>query len=168
MAQRMNLRTTGCCPLVVMAGVPFALPLPLLSAGGTVRVASKRKPVAAADGWPEGALALVNDPLRTDGWKPWFSELPNDVTHYHFGVHDAEDVNRVVQRLAEVKSDVVRLRLHAGQHRAARPFRRPCEEEARDKSISRNISRFVSEHRQRQPITDDGESDTRVPADIAR
>jgi len=33
--------------------------------------------------WPAGVMELVNDPLRTDGWLPWFSELPNDVNYFH-------------------------------------------------------------------------------------
>jgi len=113
-----NVRITGYCALVVMAGVLFALPLPLPAASGTHRVASRGKPVAAADGWPEGVLALVNDPARTDGWRPWFSGLPNAITYYCFVVNDTEDVNRLVRRLAKVKADVLQLRLRAGQHRA--------------------------------------------------
>jgi hypothetical protein len=31
-----------------------------------------------------GSFDLVNDPLRTQGWNPWFSEWPNDMNFYAF------------------------------------------------------------------------------------
>jgi len=70
----------------------------------TDQAASPGKPVRAEPGWPEGVLDLVNDPLRTDGWNPWFSEWPNDVNHYAFEVANTDEVNRLIEKLTAIKA----------------------------------------------------------------
>lgn len=79
---------------------------------GTSQVAWPGKVVAAETSWPEGVLALVNDPLRTKGWNPWFSEWPNDLNRYGFQVTNTSQVNRLLQKLAAVKSPKLQLRLN--------------------------------------------------------
>lgn len=79
---------------------------------GTDQVAWPGKPVAAEPDWPEGVLDLVNDPLRTEGWNPWFSEWPNDVKHYAFQVRGTNDVNRLLKKLAAIKHAKVQVLLY--------------------------------------------------------
>lgn len=57
--------------------------------------------------WPAGTMDLVNDPLRTDGWLPWFSELPNDVNRFQLDLKNTDDANRLIAKLAKVKADRV-------------------------------------------------------------
>ena len=82
---------------------------------GTDRVAWRGKPVRAQPDWPEGVLELVNDPLRAEGWKPWFSEWPNDVNFYTFEVTGTNDVNRLIANLAAIKCAKPRVRLYPGK-----------------------------------------------------
>jgi hypothetical protein len=70
----------------------------------TDQVAWRDKPVKAQADWPEGVLDLVNDPLRTEGWHPWFSEWPNDVNHYTFQISGTNDVNHLITKLAAIKN----------------------------------------------------------------
>jgi hypothetical protein len=56
----------------------------VLAMSSTSQVAWRDKPVPAQPDWPAGVLDLVNDPLRTEGWNPWFSECANDVNFYAF------------------------------------------------------------------------------------
>ena len=81
---------------------------------GTSKVALPGKPVGAVSGWPAGVLELVNDPLRTDGWNPWFSQMANDVNFYGFEVRDTDDVNRLIQTLAAIKASKVQVQLNPG------------------------------------------------------
>jgi len=83
----------------------------LFAAGGTAVIASKGQPVTAAAGWPEGLGELLNDPARTTGWLDWFSEWPNDVNHYAFENATTDDINRLIEKLAAVKSEVRQIRL---------------------------------------------------------
>ena len=100
-----------------MAGL-FALSVLVLAASntlamsGTSQVAWRDKPVPAQSDWPAGVLDLVNDPLRTEGWNPWFSEWPNDVNYYAFQVGDTNDVNRLITKLAAIKSAKAQVRLY--------------------------------------------------------
>jgi hypothetical protein len=71
---------------------------------GTSQVAWPSKPVVAQPDWPEGVLDLLNDPLRTEGWNPWFSEWPNDVNSYTFQVSGTNDVNHLITKLAAIKN----------------------------------------------------------------
>ena len=82
-----------------------------LAAAGTDIVASKGQPVHAADGWPKGVGELVNDETRTIGWNDWFSEWPNDVQHFGFEITSTADVNRLLEKLVAVKSDLRQVRL---------------------------------------------------------
>ena len=63
-------------------------------------------------------LAMPNQPfsfpqqeLRTSGWNSWFSEWPNDVRQYAMEVKTTDDLNRLVEKLAAVKSDVRQIHL---------------------------------------------------------
>ena len=83
----------------------------LWAAGGTDIVASKGQPAHVSESWPEGVAELVNDPSRTTGWNDWFSEWPNDVNQYALEAQSLEDVNRLIAKLAAVKSDLKEIRL---------------------------------------------------------
>jgi hypothetical protein len=83
------------------------------AAGGTDVVATKGQPAYVSEGWPEGAGELANDPVRTTGWNDWFSEWPNDVNQYALEAQSLEDVNRLIAKLAAVKSDLKEIRLCA-------------------------------------------------------
>jgi len=102
---------TALCALL-----PFTQPARAMS--GTTQVAWTGKPVAAVAEWPAGVLELVNDPLRGDGWNPWFSELPNDVNWYEFKIHNTDEVNQLIGKLAAIKATNVVVRLNAGTHAA--------------------------------------------------
>ena len=93
---------------VLLFGSVFAFGM-----SSTTRVAWPDKPVVGENDWPEGTLALVNDPLRTEGWNPWFSEWPNDVNNYGFQVTNTADVNRLIQKLAAIKSTNAQIRFSA-------------------------------------------------------
>ncbi len=85
----------------------------LFAAGGTDIVASKGQPAYVQETWPDGVAALVNDPVRTTGWNDWFSEWPNDVNQYAMEAQSVDDVNRLIKKLATVKTDVKEIRLCA-------------------------------------------------------
>jgi hypothetical protein len=83
-----------------------------LAMSGTSQVAWPGKPVAARADWPEGVLDLVNDPLRTEGWNPWFSECPNDVDFYSYAVEGTTNVNHLIAKLAAIKGAKARVLLY--------------------------------------------------------
>lgn len=93
-----------------------------LAWSSTDHIAWPGKPVAAERDWPEGVLALVNDPLRTEGWHPWFSECPNDVNFYAFHVNDTNDVNRLIAKLAAIKSTNAQVFLYPEKEARALAF----------------------------------------------
>ena len=97
------------CTLICLA-VLF-LPKALFASGGTDIVASPGQPAHVLDTWPAGVGALVNDPARTSGWNSWFSEWPNDVRQYAMEVKTTDDLNRLIEKLAAVESDVRQIRL---------------------------------------------------------
>jgi hypothetical protein len=70
--------------------------------------------MASAHGWPDGVLALVNDPLRTVVWQGFFSELPNDRVNATFRLASPADVEHLVQLLAQIRAAGVRLELEPG------------------------------------------------------
>ncbi len=70
---------------------------------GTDQIAWEGKSVPADPDWPKGVSELVNDPLRTDGWSPWFSEWPNDLSHYGFRVHNTKEINQLIEELAAIQ-----------------------------------------------------------------
>jgi hypothetical protein len=98
----------GLCAGLVLAVVSSALGM-----AGTDQVAQKGKPVEMESGWPAGVLQIINDELRTGGTRPWFTECPNDVTYYGLAIRDMDDVNRLVQKLAVIDADAVKLCLCA-------------------------------------------------------
>ena len=79
--------------------------------GGTAIIATKGQPAPVSAGWPQGTAAIVNDPGRTTGWNDWFSEWPNDVNQYAFEIKNVADVNRLIEKLAAIKSDLREVRL---------------------------------------------------------
>jgi hypothetical protein len=81
------------------------------AASGTSIVATEGQEAYIQDNWPDGVAAVVNDPTRTEGWNPWFTEWPNDVHQYAFKIESTDDVNRLLEKLADVKSNVRQLRL---------------------------------------------------------
>lgn len=77
-------------------------PLCALAISSTEEIASEGQAASADPDWPKGVLELVNDPLRTEGWNPWFSEWPSDVYHYGLRVRNAEDINHLIAKLAAI------------------------------------------------------------------
>lgn len=85
----------------------------VLAAGGTDIVVTKGQPAFVPETWSKGVAEIVNDPVRTTGWNDWFSEWPNDVNQYALEAQSVEDVNRLIAKLAAVKSDLKEIRLCA-------------------------------------------------------
>jgi hypothetical protein len=102
---------------VVVLAATSALPM-----SSTTQVAWRDKPVPAQPDWPEGVLDLVNDPLRTEGWNPWFSECPNDVNFYAFQVSVTNEVNRLIAKLAAIKSQKAQVFLYPDEEARALAF----------------------------------------------
>lgn len=115
---------------LLLLPVIWSLAVQVFAAGGVRRIAAPGEPVSgpsvtmvsspgedgtsvatAATPWPEGVLQLVNDPLRTDGWNPWFTGFPNHVEVYDFAVQTPSDVNRLVSKFASIGSRPLRLHL---------------------------------------------------------
>ena len=82
-----------------------------LAAGGTRIVARIGEPAHLSPSWPEGVDELVNDASRTSGWNSWFSEWPNDVNQYALEIKSTDDLNRLIEKLAAIKSDLRQIRL---------------------------------------------------------
>ncbi|MEX2186296.1 MAG: hypothetical protein WD875_05865 [Pirellulales bacterium] len=95
----------------VSLALVLVAPIAALAAGGTDTVAVTGQPAQVAPGWPEGVGDLVNDSARTAGWNSWFSEWPNDVNQYAFEVKSTDDVNRLIKKLAAIKTDLRQIRL---------------------------------------------------------
>jgi hypothetical protein len=89
---------------------------------GTSPVASEGRPAQEEPGWPAKIVDLVNDPVRTVGWNEWFSELPNDVYQYAFAAKSAEDLNRLINKLAATKVKGTRVELALGKEFPAGPI----------------------------------------------
>lgn len=112
----------------------IAAPRILFGAGGTSIVATKGGPAHVSAGWPEGVGELVNDPARTSGWNSWFTEWPNDVHQYAFEIKSTDDLNRLIAKLAAIKSELRQIRLsHQKEpsglgwgHAGSRRERNPC------------------------------------------
>ena len=79
--------------------------------GGTINVAWKDRPIDISASWPSGVGDLLDDPVRTNGWKPYFSGYPNDVSHYGFDIENIDDLNRIIHKLAACKCKVRKLQL---------------------------------------------------------
>jgi hypothetical protein len=89
--------------------------VPVLAASGNDRIAEPGKKAEALATWPEGVLAIVNDPVRTTGWHPWFSELPNDLRYYILQAKKPEDIERLVRLLSLVKGTGMQIVLDPNQ-----------------------------------------------------
>ena len=83
----------------------------LLGASGKTQVASRGQPMDMIPGWPYGVHRLINDPVRSEGWNPWFTECPNDTHYFGLDVRGAKDINRLIKKLAAVEADHVELYL---------------------------------------------------------
>ena len=93
--------------------VPLLLAASALAAAGTQQVCSKGdaigEPTAADRGWAKGVLDILNDPLRGDGWNPWFTELPNDVEYFKLHARTMDDVNRLIAKLSKIEGAQIRI-----------------------------------------------------------
>ena len=101
---RLQVRFLGIVLLGTFASLAWA-------AGGTDVVATSGAYVLVPPGWPPGTGEIVNDPCRTKGWNPLFSEWPNDVHHYALVIDSTDDLNRLIAKLAGIKSDLQQIRL---------------------------------------------------------
>src|SRR5688572_785970 len=88
-----------CCAMSMASTSLFAM-------SGSTPVAWPGKPVLNDSGWPGGSVELINDPVRTEGWNPWFSGWPSDVNYYLFKVSDSNEVNRLIRRLVAIQTNV--------------------------------------------------------------
>jgi hypothetical protein len=121
-ANNRSLRCLAVLRLLVLT----AANAPAMSS--TDQVAWRDKPVKAQADWPEGVLDLVNDPLRTEGWHPWFSEWPNDVNHYTFQISGTNDVNHLVTKLAAIKNAKAQVLLYPDKEARGLGFTTVLEE----------------------------------------
>jgi hypothetical protein len=100
------LKFSSFTVLIALAAAPQAR-----GAGGTRFVAWKGRPAHVSAFWPTGVESLLDDPVRTDGWNPWFSGYPNDVSHFAFEIASMDDLNRIIAKLAACKCKVRRIQL---------------------------------------------------------
>lgn len=107
-------KKTACSRLVAFGALAL-IATNTFAMSGTSQVAWRDKPVPVQPDWPAGVLDLVNDPLRTEGWNPWFSEWPNDVNYYAFKVSGTNDVNRLTAKLAAIKGAKPQILLNPGK-----------------------------------------------------
>jgi len=84
---------------------------PACATGGTDVVVTKGERADVPPSWPKGAGEVVNDASRTSGWHPWFSEWPNDVNQYAFEIKSTDDLNRLIAKLAAIKTELRQIRL---------------------------------------------------------
>ncbi|MEM7681214.1 MAG: hypothetical protein AAF288_04585 [Planctomycetota bacterium] len=88
-----------------------------MGAAGTSQIAWEGHPVAEERArqkvWPTGVLAVVNDPCRTLGVWPWFTECPNDVEQYVLVPASTEELQRVLTAFAQIEGSK-RVELHPG------------------------------------------------------
>jgi len=91
------------------------------------QVARKGKPVpksfAERQGWPAEVMAIVNDPVREDGWGLYgwglISWTEAHQCHFEMNVQTPQDVDRLMQKLTQVKARPLRLALSPA-HETAR------------------------------------------------
>jgi hypothetical protein len=107
--------------VTLLAGL-LVSPLHVFAISSTDQVAWAGKPVAAEAHWGEGVLELVNDPLRGDGWHPWFSEWPNDVNYYEMKASKLEEINHLITQLAAIKASKVQILLNPAREAGALAF----------------------------------------------
>lgn len=82
---------------------------------GSRQIAWPDRPVTARTSWPRGVLELVNDPLRTEGWNPFFSDCANDVDYYVMKVQASGEANRLIKQLAAIEAERAQIRLNPGK-----------------------------------------------------
>jgi hypothetical protein len=108
---RIKLATlVALCLLAGVLGSSYAFAI-----GGTEKVVAKGDEAKAVPGWPEGVLKLTNDPLRVDGWHPWFSECPNDSYFYGMDVGNPGDINHLIEVLGSIDAKTLHLNLDPGE-----------------------------------------------------
>ncbi|MFN7140994.1 MAG: hypothetical protein ACK4UN_16815 [Limisphaerales bacterium] len=96
---------------IFAVGSLLLAPLLALAVAGTTQVGWKGKPVEARAGWPKGALDLINDPLRMEGWHRWFSGIFNPVDDFEFEVRNMDEVNHLLELLGKIDSPGLQVRL---------------------------------------------------------
>jgi hypothetical protein len=85
------------------------------AASGTDRIAWPGRPVTYIPAsWPVGVEAIVNDPVRVDGWLPWFTELPNDIQYFEMDIRTTDQLNQILAKLSTIDCGRRELRLHPG------------------------------------------------------
>jgi hypothetical protein len=102
------------CNICVLAVVLFAAVVvcfQALAVSGEDKVVARGQMAKALPGWPQGVLKVINDPLRVNGWHPWFSECPNDGYYYSMDVRQPQDVNHLITLLAAIKAGKLELNL---------------------------------------------------------
>lgn len=104
-------------PYVLCMMVAVHLDASAMSSTSQVASEGQLMPEALVEayGWPAGVLDLVNDPLRSNGWNPWFSGLPNDVHHYEIKLTNKQDLEKIIQKLSAIRCDGVRIQLDPGR-----------------------------------------------------
>jgi hypothetical protein len=114
-------------------GALFIICFPASGISGTNHVASEGQPVTETQadrlGWPTGVIDLLNDPLRADGWNPWFSEWPNDVNVYEFKPQSSEESSSIIESLTKIRSDAIQIQLNPGNEPHAIGFTTVLPEE---------------------------------------
>lgn len=84
------------------------------AAGGIDDIARPRKPaIIDLKGYPDGTQALVNHALRAYGWRPWFTEWPNDVINFSFDAKSSADVQAIIDSFVAIKVRGKQVRLSA-------------------------------------------------------
>jgi hypothetical protein len=80
-------------------------------AGGTSVVASKGHAVRMNADWPDGLDAVLNHELRANGWNPWFSGWPSELSHYELVPTNTAEVNSLIAAFAAIKADKLLIQL---------------------------------------------------------
>ncbi len=106
------MKTKRVIVTFVFLSSAVAVPSESLAISGKDRVVARGQTAKALPGWPQGVLELINDPVRVNGWHPWFSECPNDRYYYEMDVRRPQDVNRLIKLLAAIKCRTLELNLN--------------------------------------------------------
>jgi hypothetical protein len=101
----------NACVLAVVLLAAVVVCFQALALSGEDKVVARGQTAKALPGWPQGVLEFINDPLRVNGWHPWFSECPNDGYYYSMEVRQPQDVNHLIKLLAAIKANKVELNL---------------------------------------------------------
>lgn len=101
-----RLSTVAVCLASILLVRGYAL-----AETGTTIIATKGQPAQVSPSWPEGCSELVNDASRTSGWNSWYTAWSNDVNQYAFEVKTTDDLNRLITKLAAIKTDLRQIRL---------------------------------------------------------